>query len=123
MKNPELIALVTCDATAVDPVGKVTLYGLFDVIWTTSLPTRHPQLTIFCKCRFATPGVARVEMEGPDGSSVLTLDPFKAEQAGNAQIVYNLTRVEFANQGTHLIRLVGPDGPVGATTLEVRVRQ
>ncbi|MFN8545098.1 MAG: hypothetical protein U0807_12965 [Candidatus Binatia bacterium] len=123
MAAPELIALLTCDATAADPHGKITLYGLFDVIWATQFPMRHPQLAVFLKCRFPGPGEAQVLLESPEGEPLLALAPVRAAAAGSVQVVYQLTNVEFPGPGVYHFRLLSSGGAVGAVPLEVRTRQ
>ena len=123
MANPDLVALLVCDATAVDPGGKVTLYGVFDVICAERFPLRHPQFSVFCRCRFAAPGRAQLVVSAPDGSTLAALDPIEARTAGNTQAIYNFTSFEFAAPGDYPIVLVGTDGPVGGVVLEVRTRQ
>jgi len=40
-------ALLTCDASAVDPAGKITLYGIFDRIWAQHFPSVHALFAIY----------------------------------------------------------------------------
>ncbi len=120
---PELQALLVCDAVAIDPNGKVTLYGVFDLIWAAQVPTRHPQLAIFVKCRVEGPVDLQVLVTDPDGNTMLALDPLRAEVAGIAQGIYSIAALEFRTTGSYRIAVVGPNGPIGFTILEVRVRQ
>ena len=123
MSRPELIALLTCDASATDPHGKVTLYGLFDLIWGTTFPLRHPQLAVLLKCRFDSPGEAQVFLERPDGEPLLALAPIKAQTAGNLQLIFHLSNVEFPIPGTYHFRLLTAEGEIARVPLEVRTRQ
>ena len=123
MAHPELIALLTCDASATDPHGKVTLYGLFDLVWGTSFPLRHPQLSVLLKCRFTEAGEAQVLLERPDGEQLLALAPIRAQGAGNVQLVFQLTNVEFPMPGVYHFRLVSGGAEVARVPLEVRTRQ
>lgn len=124
MPNPELVALLTCDATAADPSGKTTLYGVFDLIWAQQYPVVHPQLSIFCKCFFSAAGEARLSIERPDGGSLLALEPpIRAEAPGAVQAIYTIAGLQFPSEGEYKIRLAGPTGQLGATRLDVRTRQ
>ncbi len=46
-KMTQLQALLLCDLVVTTPEGKVQLQGLFDVIHTRNLPTRHNQMWVF----------------------------------------------------------------------------
>ena len=123
MGSLESIALLVCDAATVDDLGKVTLHGLFDTLWVTELPVRHPRLAIFCKCRFAAPGEARIVIEGPDGAPLATTDPITADGPGAVQAIRTVLGIELPTQGTYTVRLLGERGPAAASEFEVHSRQ
>jgi Family of unknown function (DUF6941) len=123
--NPEVMALLTCDAAALDPVGKVTLYGLFDVINTKQVPARHPSFSVFCKCRFSAPGEVKLAIHKPDGSLLTqgNLDPVRAQVPGVAQAVYNFAGLEFPVAGEYQVRVSGTGGVIAQVPLTVQITQ
>ncbi len=123
MPAPELLALVLCDGAVVDDAGKVSLHGLFDCIWTAGFPTRHGQLAIFWKARFPEPGAVRAVIEGPSGQAVALTDRVDVGRAGLAQAIHVVANVDFPVPGEYLVRLIGDQGQIGVTPLEVRMRQ
>jgi len=123
MPAAELLALVVCDAAVVDEAGKVTLHGLFDCIWTSGFPTRHAQLAIFWKARFAGEGAVRAVIEGPGGQAVAVTDRVDVERPGLAQAIHVVANLDFPLPGEYLVRLIGDQGQLGVTPLEVRMRQ
>lgn len=123
MARPELIALLTCDASATDPHGKVTLYGLFDLVWGNTFPLRHPQLVVLLKCMFREAGEVQVVLERPDGDPLVALAPVRAQGPGNVQLVFHLSNVEFPTPGMYHFRLLSSEGEVARVPLEVRTRQ
>jgi len=123
MGTLESIALLVCDDATVDDRGKVTLPGLFDTLWVTELPVRHPRLAIFCKCRFAAPGEAQMVIVAPDGLSLASTDPITASSPGVVQAIRTVLGVELPTQGTYTIRLVGEHGPIATSEFAVHSRQ
>jgi hypothetical protein len=123
MGNLDSIALLVCDDATVDDRGKVTLHGLFDTLWVTELPVRHPRLAIFCKCRFAAPGEAQIVIVGPDGTSLASTDPVTADAPGIVQAIRTVLGVELPTQGTYTIRLLGERGLIATSEFAVHSRQ
>jgi hypothetical protein len=123
MGNLDSIALLVCDDATVDDRGKVTLQGLFDTLWVTELPARHPRLAIFCKCRFAEPGEAQIVIEGPDGTPLAATDTIRADGSGVVQAIRTVLGVELPTQGIYKVRLLGERGPVATSEFEVHSRQ
>ena len=100
-------ALLTCDATAGDPSGKITLYGLFDRIWATQFPAVHPMMSIYWKCHVPGPGRVGVRILKPDGTGLIELEPveFGQESPRGIQGSYTLSPVEFPVDGEYVVVL------------------
>ncbi len=120
----ETLALLLCDAIAIDPGGKITLYGIFDIIFAKQVPTRHPQFSVFVKCRFSQAGEVQLLILKPDGTPLMQIDPLRVDQPGVAQMAYGFGGVEFPVTGVYPMHLVAPGGQiVGRSALEVRLQQ
>lgn len=66
----EVVLMASCDGVSRDPnVGKVSLYGLFDVIWNETFPLAFRPFTLFVQ--FAGNGdyPIAIELRKPDGTS------------------------------------------------------
>jgi hypothetical protein len=100
-------ALLTCDATALDPNGKVTLYGLFDRIWADNFPAVHGVFSIFWRCIAPGPGRASVAILRPDGSLHVDLAPAETNREGLhiVQGTYTLGGFEFPVEGEYTLLL------------------
>lgn len=100
-------ALLTCDAIARDPAGKVTLYGVFDRIWSSKFPAVHPLLSIYWRCFLPGPGRVQVWILKPDGSTLLELEPVETgeEKPHSMQGTYTLGGVEFPTEGDYALVL------------------
>jgi len=96
-------ALVTCDATARDPSGKTTLYGIFDRIWTSKFPAIHRLFSIYWRCVVPGPGRVWVSILKPDKSTLLELEPVETnkEQIHSMQGTYTLGGIEFPLEGEY----------------------
>lgn len=114
MADPTLIALISCDAAAFDPAGKVTLYGVFDAIYTKQVPTRHGSFTVFCKCRFLQAGEATLAIYKPDGSPLVedNTNPMLAQGPGAIQAIYTFAGLEFPEAGEYELRIKTSSGNV-----------
>ena len=100
-------ALLTCDATAHDPTGKITLYGIFDRIWATRFPMVHKLFAIYWRCIVPGPGRASVSILKPDGSPLAELEPAESSKEGphTMQGSYTLGGVEFPEEGEYALVL------------------
>ena len=107
MESPYGFALLTCDAVARDPGGKVTLYGIFDRISSSQFPTIHPMFAIYWRCNVPGPGRVGVTIYRPDGSQLAELEPVETNKAAmhNMQGTYTLGGFEFAHEGGYEFRL------------------
>src|SRR3972149_2315648 len=75
-------ALLTCDAVARDPNGKITLYGIFDRIWAAQFPAVHSLLSVYWRCHVPGPGRVGVSILRPDGSTLVEFEPVETGQEG-----------------------------------------
>ena len=125
MANLEVISLLACDAVAFDPAGKVTLYGVFDVIFAKQVPARHPSFAVFCKCRFSTPGEAKFAIYKPDGTPLVdeAMNPIRAQTAGVVQAIYNFAGLELPVVGEYQLRVSDAGGILARVPLTVQVVQ
>lgn len=120
MARPATLALLLCDSASADPDGKVTLSGLFDVVWAPRFPAVHAELAVFWKCRFPAAGEAWLVIESPDGRTLVTTRPLRADRQGMAQEINRFPHLELATAGTYWVQLVDAAGPFAETPLEVR---
>lgn len=125
--EPSGQALLTCDAVARDPNGKVTLYGIFDRIWSGKFPTVHPTMSIYWKCRIPGPGRLGVSLVKPDGTNLIELEPVESgrESAHSMQGTFTLTPIEFPVMGEYAVVLRYNDREIirGVLTLQEKGRQ
>jgi Family of unknown function (DUF6941) len=100
-------ALLTCDATAADPSGKITLYGIFDRIFAQGFPTVHNIFAIYWRCVAPGPGRAGVTVIRPDGSTLVELEPAETNREGlhYMQGTYTLGAFEFPVDGEYTLVL------------------
>lgn len=107
MNAPHGHALLVCDATARDPNGKITLYGIFDRILSSRFPVVHPMFAIYWRCAVPGPGRVAVELVKPDGSALAELEPVETtkEAAHVLQGTYALGAFEFPSEGEYLLVL------------------
>ncbi len=117
-------ALLTCDAVARDPSGKITLYGIFDRIWAAQFPAVHPMLSIYWKCQIPGPGRVGLRLLKPDGTSLMELEPIESgrEAVHSMQGTYTLSAVEFPADGEYALVLRYNDRDImrGALFLQKR---
>lgn len=107
MQAPLGIALLTCDATAADPSGKTTLYGVFDRILTERFPAVHPLFSVFWRCVVPGPGRVSVTILRPNGDALLDLEPAETshDSPHALQGTYTLGGVEFPDEGDYVLVL------------------
>jgi len=122
--NQKLMALLVCDATAMAPDGKNTLYGIFDIIFCRELPLRYAQFSVYWKLFSEESGEISLHIEKPDGSRLLTPEKMKMDE-GIQQIqgVYSFGNVEFPISGPYRIVMEFNDKVIGDTTLLVKIVQ
>jgi len=100
-------ALLTCDAIAVDPAGKITLYGVFDRIFVENFPAVHRLFSIYWRGVVPGPGRAEVSVLRPDGSILVELEPAETNREGLhlMQGTYTLGGFEFPVEGEYTLVL------------------
>lgn len=101
-------ALILSDAVARDPgTGKVTLYGVFDRIWSNEFPAVHPLFAIFWRCAVPGPGRAGAMILKPDGSTLTELEPVETNKDTLHELegTYTLGNIEFPVEGTYSVVL------------------
>jgi len=123
MAIPDPITLLVCDRAALDAQGKVSLVGLFDVIWTAALPSLHAELTVFTQVRFHEPGATRVVLEAPDGTPLAVGDGCRATAPGKTQAISTFTNLTLPVAGDYVVRLIASEGTLATTSFAVRSRQ
>lgn len=108
---PEVLLFAACDGVSRDPnTGKPTLYGIFDRLTVTKVPSAAPPFTVFAKL-FGGSGKHDIGLRivGPKGRQVdntigITTADFKPNRGVTLQIsVQGLT---LSKLGPHLIHLV-----------------
>lgn len=107
MRNAYGQALLACDAVARDPAGKVTLYGIFDRIYSPKFPAIHSLFAIYWRCVAPGPGRIGVSVLRPDGASLKDLDTIETteERPHSVQGTYTLGGVEFPVDGEYTLTL------------------
>ncbi|KPJ65248.1 MAG: hypothetical protein AMJ45_05415 [Syntrophobacter sp. DG_60] len=105
--KPTLLALLLCDAIVPGPEGKVNLYGIFNKIHSKAFPARHPQFGIFWKCFVTETGKIGINIDRPNGISLLSLDPVVVNKVpGVSQGIYTVAGIEFPMPGEYKVRLI-----------------
>jgi len=117
-------ALLTCDAIARDPNGKITLYGIFDRIWTASFPIVHPMFCIYWRCSHPALASCR-DYCRPDGQTLTELEP--AETSKEAphvmQGTYTLGAFQFPASGEYKLLLMYNSSEVLRSSLHLQQRR
>jgi hypothetical protein len=115
-------ALLTCDAVARDPNGKITLYGIFDRIWAGQFPAVHPMLSVYWKCYVPGAGRVNVRIVKPDGSHLIDLEPAETGRESQLAGTYTLSPVEFPVDGDYTLVLRYNDKDIMTSNLKVEKR-
>lgn len=122
--SQKLLALLICDATATAPDGKITLYGIFDIIFCRELPLRFGQFSVYWKLFSEESGDISLHIEKPDGTKLLTPEKMKIDKGvQKLQGVYAFGNVEFPVSGPYRIAMIFNDKEIGDTTLLVQTVQ
>lgn len=119
------MALLTCDATAADPSGKTTLYGIFDRIWAQKFPAVHGLFAIYWRCAVPGPGRAAVTILRPDGTTLTELEPAETSREGvhMMQGTYMLGGFEFPVGGEYTLVLAHNGVEMLQSSLQLQERE
>ena len=111
----ETEVFVLCDA-ATDSQGKLNMLGVFDTIFSASLPAIHTQCAIAARIRFSTNegGEHPFRITLTDNLSNNLIPPFEGriqveikrpDQPSRINIIISLAGLKFESFGTYMIRL------------------
>jgi hypothetical protein len=99
------VALLLCDLVATDPgSNKITLYGIFDELFTSAFPAIHPVMSVFWRAWIPGPGKIGTELLKPSGEVLYGSPPLELPadrkegwlQGGNI-----LSGLEFPSEGSY----------------------
>ena len=118
-------ALLACDAVARDPAGKVTLYGIFDRIWSPKFPAVHPLFSIYWRCHVPGPGRVSVIVLKPDGSPLVEVEPVETgkQEIHLIQGTQTLGGIEFPVEGDYTLVLRYNNSEILRSALHLTRRQ
>lgn len=119
----KVISLLLCDASARDPIGKITLYGIFDIIYSDKFPARHPEFSVYWKIYSDELGKLSVQIKKPDGSKLFTTEPLQLTESNTRkyQGVYTFGALEFPVPGDYKVVILFNDTQeIGSITLTVK---
>lgn len=122
----KLDALLLSDATATSPDGKITVYGIFDIIHCRKLPTRYPQFSVYWKIHSDEAGEISIKIHKPDGSELLKslALPIEITEYGMSQGIMTFGGIEFPTAGEYKVYLMFDSSQeIGTTILNVRQAQ
>ncbi len=117
-------ALLTCDASARDPNGKLTLYGIFDRIWVDRLPATYSMFVVYFRCAAPGPGRVAVRILKPDMSVLSDLEAIDTDKSGwhTVQGTYTLGGVELPSEGEYRVVLAFDGEEILWSNLHVQQR-
>jgi len=121
MANVEALALLVCDRAEIGADGKVSLLGLYDVLWAEGFPAQHPHLDVFWRAVLDGGDELAVTITGPDGQEIRR-DPVTIGAAGPAQSIHRFTELDLPDPGRYRVRLESEHGPIIATWFDVSSR-
>ena len=116
----EMEAIVLCDLVVQAPNGKLQLQGLFDVIQTVQIPSRHQGMWIFFRFRPSSGGDlpdehrVKLEIRRPNGESY-TLPNLTAKRnpRGAIQGYLQVQGLPLQEEGEHYVVVSCDDQQVG----------
>ncbi len=126
----QLQALLLCDLVVTTPEGKVQLQGLFDVINTFQLPTRHGRMWVFFRFLLEDGEGAdedqtrtlRLLLQRPGGETdSLPNMEVKVGHHGTVQGYVQLQGLPLKQEGEHRLELYYGDTKVGSCRFFVRM--
>ena len=106
LPRPLVNAMLICDRATRDPKsGKVTLEGIFEVIWATGFPIRHETLSVYIKMTDAAGtypivfSVVNLEAGGLVGAGQITVQA--KDRMEPVELIFNIQGLIFLNPGLY----------------------
>jgi len=121
MANVQVLALLVCDRAEIAADGKVSLLGLYDVLWAQGFPAQHPHLDVFWRAVLDDGAELAVTIAGPDGQEIRR-DVVTIGAAGPAQSIHRFADLDLPEPGRYRVRLESDDRPIIATWFDVSSR-
>lgn len=126
----EIEVFTLCDAAA-DYQGRLSILGIFDTIFATSLPALHPQCSVALRIRFSKveEGKHNLTLHIVDYDGNMIIPPlsgeFGVQLAGNDQLgainlVLNLQGLSFNRYGEYAINLAIDNHELGSRPFWVK---
>jgi len=122
------------DAATVDSSGKVSILGIFDVMFLATLPSKYPKFTVVGTIILKSLKIGRhtVELKFEDSKNqLLTLSqPIKIEfnvekeqNEGGFNIILDVLGLEIKNYGEHKLNIYLDNEFIGARTFKAEERK
>jgi hypothetical protein len=120
-----------CDFASADSGGKLNVIGVFDEIWARAVPAAHPLCALAIRIRFdkIEDGLKKLKISFGDADGNLVMPTMEMQmqvhippplQQGNAQVVFLIPQMKFANFGEYSIDLAIDGRQEASTPLFVR---
>jgi hypothetical protein len=118
----EALVFVACDSVSRDPnTGKPSLYGLFDIIWSSTFPFHFKPFSLYAQLGGKGKHRLSVHLVDPGGQSTkLGETEVRLERKANAVLHADLTGVEFKRPGEYRFVLRAGRKTLGHRILNVR---
>lgn len=118
----ELELLVTCDSISRDPnLGKATLYGVFDAIWSPSFPVNAKPFALFAQLAGEGKYPIAVHFRRPDGTfDVLGELTIECKREESAHLEVTLAGLPLSGPGLHDLAIVSEGREIGRKKLHVK---
>ena len=119
---PKAVVFVLCDSVSRDPnTGKPTLYGVFDILWTSEFPFRYKSFALYAKLTGKGKHSISIHLVGPRGQSEKLGEAEVSIPSGAKFVIQaDLIGAEFRRSGTHELLLRSGRTIVGRTSFEVK---
>jgi len=122
-----------CDAATVHG-GKLNMLGVFDTIWTRTIPTVHSQCAIALRIRFDAIEegehkvlVNFVDADGkhiiPSANGIIKINFHEKQRSGSANLIFNIQGLKIEKCGEYAIDLAIDDQSKASLPLFVRERK
>jgi len=106
LPRPVVNAMLICDRASSDPKsGKITLEGIFEVIWTAGFPVRHETMSVYIKMTDAAgvyPFIFTVINLEAGGVIATGQATFQAkDRMEPVELIFNIKALVFPNPGLY----------------------